>query len=46
MGLSASLNTAISGLRATQVGIGIVSENVSNAGTAGYVRRQVGYLII
>jgi flagellar hook-associated protein 1 FlgK len=41
MGLSTSLNTAIAGLNATQVGIGIVSQNVSNAGTTGYVRRTV-----
>ncbi|CAN7158738.1 flagellar hook-associated protein FlgK [Bosea sp. LjRoot9] len=41
MGLSTSLNTAVSGLNATQIGIGVVSQNVSNAGTAGYVRRQV-----
>ncbi|WNJ92534.1 flagellar hook-associated protein FlgK [Bosea sp. 685] len=41
MGLSTSLNTAVAGLNATQIGIGVVSQNVSNAGTAGYVRRQV-----
>lgn len=41
MGLSTSLNTAVSGLNATQIGIGIVSQNVANAGTAGYVRRAV-----
>ncbi|KPH82998.1 MULTISPECIES: flagellar hook-associated protein FlgK [Bosea] len=41
MGLSASLNTAIAGLNATQIGIGVVSQNVSNAGTTGYVRRTV-----
>ena len=41
MGLSTSLNTAISGLNATQIGIGVVSQNVANAGTAGYVRRVV-----
>ncbi|MDP3599982.1 MAG: flagellar hook-associated protein FlgK [Bosea sp. (in: a-proteobacteria)] len=41
MGLSTSLNTAILGLNATQVGIGVVSQNVANAGTAGYVRRVV-----
>jgi flagellar hook-associated protein 1 FlgK len=41
MGLSTSLNTAISGLNATQVGIGVVSQNVANAGTTGYVRRTV-----
>lgn len=41
MGLSTSLNTAIGGLNAAQVGIGIVSQNVANAGTTGYVRRTV-----
>lgn len=41
MGLSTSLNTAIGGLNATQVGIGVVSQNVANAGTTGYVRRVV-----
>ena len=33
------LATATAGLRATQAAIGIVSQNVANAGTAGYVRR-------
>ena len=41
MGLSTSLNTAIGGLNAAQVGIGVVSQNVANAGTTGYVRRTV-----
>jgi flagellar hook-associated protein 1 FlgK len=42
MGLSTSLNTAVSAAcNATQVGIGVVSQNVANAGTAGYVRRTV-----
>lgn len=41
MGLSTSLNTAIAGLNATQIGIGVVSSNVANAGTTGYVRRTV-----
>ena len=41
MGLITSLNTAIAGLNATQVVIGVVSQNVSNAGTTGYVRRTV-----
>lgn len=41
MGLNTSLNTAISGLNATQIGIGVVSSNVANAGTTGYVRRTV-----
>lgn len=41
MGLSTALGTAISGLNSSQVGIGVVSQNVANAGTAGYVRRTV-----
>jgi flagellar hook-associated protein 1 FlgK len=41
MGLSTALGTALSGLHSTQVGIGVVSQNVANAGTAGYVRRTV-----
>jgi flagellar hook-associated protein 1 FlgK len=41
MGLNTALGTSISGLRASQVGIGIVSQNVANAGTPGYVRRTV-----
>ena len=41
MGLSTSLSTAIGGLNAAQVGIGVVSQNVANAGTTGYVRRTV-----
>ena len=41
MGLSTSLNTAIGGLNAAQAGIGVVSQNVANAGTTGYVRRTV-----
>lgn len=41
MGLSTSLNTAISGLHTTQIGIGVVSQNVANADKAGYVRRTV-----
>ena len=41
MGLSTSLNTAIGGLNAAQVGIGVVSQNVANAETTGYVRRTV-----
>lgn len=42
MGLSTSLNTAVAGLNATQLGIGIVSQNVANVDRPGYVRRQVG----
>ncbi|MDU0339666.1 flagellar hook-associated protein FlgK [Bosea rubneri] len=41
MGLGTALDTAISGLRGTQAGIGVISQNVANVGTAGYVRRSV-----
>ncbi|RXT56924.1 flagellar hook-associated protein FlgK [Bosea sp. Tri-44] len=41
MGLSTSLGTAISGLNSAQIGIGVVSQNIANAGTPGYVRRNV-----
>lgn len=41
MGLSTSLGTAISGLNSAQTGIGVISQNVANAGTPGYVRRNV-----
>ncbi len=36
-----ALNTAAAGLRLTQSQIGIVSQNVANAGTVGYVRRRL-----
>lgn len=36
-----ALQTATAGLKATQTAIGVVSQNVANAGTAGYVRRTV-----
>ncbi|AZO76562.1 MULTISPECIES: flagellar hook-associated protein FlgK [unclassified Bosea (in: a-proteobacteria)] len=41
MGLNTALGTAISGLNSSQIGIGVVSQNVANAGTPGYVRRNV-----
>ncbi|HEV7324664.1 MAG TPA: flagellar hook-associated protein FlgK [Bosea sp. (in: a-proteobacteria)] len=41
MGLNTALGTSISGLRNAQVGIGVVSQNVANAGTPGYVRRTI-----
>lgn len=41
MGLSTALGTSISGLNSAQIGIGVVSQNVANAGTPGYVRRNV-----
>ncbi|MBR0856959.1 flagellar hook-associated protein FlgK [Bradyrhizobium liaoningense] len=39
--LTNAFNTASAGLQATQIAIGIVSQNVGNAGTAGYVKRTV-----
>lgn len=41
MGLTSSLNMAISGMRSTQVGLNVVSQNVANADTPGYVRRTI-----
>lgn len=37
-----ALWTATAGLKATQAAISVVSQNVANAGTAGYVRRTIG----
>lgn len=39
MTLISALNGAMSGLRASQAGIDVVSRNVANAGTAGYTRK-------
>ena len=36
-----ALWTATAGLKATQAAISVVSQNVANAGTAGYVRRTI-----
>ncbi len=36
-----ALNTATAGLQVTQAAIGLVSQNVANAGTAGYVKRSL-----
>ena len=41
MGLSQALSTAMSGLRATQAALALVSSNVANAETPGYVRKTV-----
>ena len=41
MGLSQALDTAISGLRANQAALALVSSNVANAETPGYVRKTV-----
>ena len=36
-----ALSTATAGLAATQAAINVVSQNVANAGTAGYVKRTL-----
>lgn len=41
MGMFTALNSAVSGLRTTQAGIELVSQNVSNANSAGYTRRRM-----
>ena len=41
MGLSQALNTAMSGLRATQASLALVSSNVANAETPGYVKKTI-----
>src|SRR5215218_5795637 len=41
MSLLSALNAATSGLRVTQAAIGVVSQNVANADTAGYTRRRL-----
>jgi flagellar hook-associated protein 1 FlgK len=39
--MSNLLGIGASGVRAYQTALGVVSENIANAGTAGYVRREV-----
>lgn len=41
MGLSQALISAMSGLKVNQAGLSLVSSNVANAGTAGYVRKTI-----
>src|SRR5690348_13147501 len=41
MSLTATLNTAVSGLQAAQIGLRTVSDNISNVNTPGYVRKTV-----
>ncbi|MFN5574550.1 MAG: flagellar hook-associated protein FlgK [Bradyrhizobium sp.] len=40
MGLSSALSTAMSGLRSTQAALSIISSNVANANTPGYVAQN------
>src|SRR3981189_1665592 len=44
MSLSQALYTAMSGLRATQASLALVSSNVANAETPGYVRKTVNQI--
>jgi flagellar hook-associated protein 1 FlgK len=39
MSLSQALTTAVSGLRATQIGLTLVSDNIANQETPGYIRK-------
>jgi flagellar hook-associated protein 1 len=40
MGLNGVMYNALSGLKATQAGLDVVSQNISNADSIGYIRRQ------
>jgi flagellar hook-associated protein 1 FlgK len=46
MGLSSALATAMSGLRANQAALSIVSSNIANAQTPGYVNQSVNQIEI
>lgn len=43
MSLSSVLTTGLSGLRASQTAMGVVSQNIANVNTPGYVRAEVNY---
>lgn len=42
MGLSSAMSAALSGLRASQIGLDVVADNVSNAGSTGFTRKSLG----
>ena len=44
MGLSSALATAMSGLRANQAALSIISSNVANANTPGYVTQNANQI--
>jgi flagellar hook-associated protein 1 len=46
MGLSQALNTAMSGLRANQIALGLVSSNVANAETPGYIKKTSNQIAV
>ena len=41
MSLGNAISSALSGLRATQTGVGLIADNIANADTPGYVRKSV-----
>lgn len=41
MGLGAVLNSSVSGLRITQMGMDVVAQNISNANSEGFTRRRL-----
>jgi flagellar hook-associated protein 1 FlgK len=41
MSLGNAISAALSGLRATQTGVGLIADNIANADTPGYVRKSV-----
>ncbi len=40
MGLTGVMSKALSGMRVTQSGLDVVSQNISNADAVGYIRRN------
>jgi flagellar hook-associated protein 1 len=46
MGLSQALASAMSGLRANQIALGLVSSNVANAETPGYVKKTSNQIAV
>ncbi|MBL8551385.1 MAG: flagellar hook-associated protein FlgK [Hyphomonadaceae bacterium] len=41
--LTAIMNTGLSALRASQAGLGVAAQNISNANTPGYVRAEIQF---
>ena len=41
MSLANAISSALSGLRATQTGVGLIANNIANAETPGYVRKSI-----
>lgn len=42
MSLTQALSSALSGLRVTQAGMGVIANNIANSGTPGYTRKALG----